>query len=478
MAQITRRGLLQLLTVAGAQAQSSRATQPFNIVLILADDLGWADLGCYGSDLHETPNIDRLAREGVRFTQAMSASPVCSPTRASIMTGKHPARLGITIWHEGAVESQRPPAGNRKLIQAVSESNLPLQETTLAEVLRDGGYRTASVGKWHLGTAAFAPETQGFDVNVGGTHWGAPATFFHPFRGAQRFGGEYRFVPGLGFGKPGDYLTDRLTDEAIRVIDEASPKPFFLYLAHHAPHTPIEGKAELVAKYKAKVRPGMRHRNPVYAAMIESLDESVGRLRDHLRRRGIDRNTVILFASDNGGYLKDSGGQEITTNHPLRSGKGSLYEGGVRVPLIAYWPGVTKGGSQTCDEPVVSTDLFRTICELAGKSAPQSANDGHSLVSLLRDPKSKLDRDEFFFHYPHYYPTTTPVSALRTREWKLIHYYEGDRYELFDLGKDPGEQQDVAGSNPRVVERLRSRLETWKRDTGARVPRSNPQSGK
>lgn len=469
---ISRRSLLFApLLAAATRAQTKKP--PLNVVLILADDLGWSDLGCYGADLHETPNIDRLAREGVRFTQAMSPSPVCSPTRASIMTGKHPARLGMTIWHEGAVTSQAgKPQGNRKLIEAVAEPNLPLKETTLAEILHDAGYRTAVVGKWHLGTAGFGPETQGFDINVGGTHWGAPATFFHPFRGSQRFGGEFRYVPGLGFGKPGDYLTDRLTDEAIRIIDEASPQPFFLYLAHHAPHTPIEAKKEMVEKYKAKLKPGMHHQNATYAAMIESFDESVGRIRDHLRRRGIDRNTVVIVTSDNGGFINESDGQKVTDNHPLRSGKGALYEGGIRVPLIVYWPGVTKGGSITCDEPVVSTDLFKTICELAGKSAPAEAGDGLSLISLIKDPQQRLPREDFFFHYPHYYPTTSPVSAIRTRDWKLLEYYEDGHVELYDLRNDPQERHDVANSNAERTASMRTRLNHWKREVNARLPHS------
>lgn len=437
-----------------------------NVVLILADDLGWADLGCYGADLHETPHLDQLARDGMRFTHAFSASPVCSPTRASLMTGKHPARLGITIWHEGAVSSQTETKTNRKLRQAVSESYLPHAEHTIAEVMQAAGYRTSLVGKWHLGTAVHAPETQGFEVSIGGTHWGAPATFHYPYRGTQRFGGEFRFVPGLKPGKPGDYLTDALTDAA---LDQIGPDPFFLYLAHHAPHTPIEAPPALVAKYQRKLRPGLHHQNATYAAMIENLDANIGRLRARLRQRGLDRHTAIIFMSDNGGFINASEGATVTSNHPLRSGKGSLYDGGVRVPMIVYWPGVTQPGA-VCDEMVVSTDLFKTLAELAAgvRDAPP---DGVSLTPLLRNPQARLDRDALYFHYPHYYQTTTPASAIRTRDWKLIEYYEDSRVELYDLRSDPREEKDLAASQPARAADLRARLDAWKRDVHARLPR-------
>lgn len=247
-----------------------------NIVLILADDLGWADLGCYGADLHETPHLDQLAREGVRFSHAYAPSPVCSPTRAALLTGKHPGRLRITIWAEGSLNGPT----NRVLLEAPSRPDLPHTETTLAKHLQAAGYLTALVGKWHLGNADYYPETHGFDVNIGGTRWGAPQTYFWPYRGAGGFGGEFRYVPHLEFGRPGEYLTDRLTDEALRLVDRAAKakQPFFLYLAHHAPHTPIQAKTNDVAHFEQKLRPGLRHQNAVYAAMVRSLDDSVGRV--------------------------------------------------------------------------------------------------------------------------------------------------------------------------------------------------------
>lgn len=465
------------LTVARA-ADPPRAP---NIVLILADDLGGSDLACYGADLHETPNLDRLARRGVRFTQAYSPSPVCSPTRAAIMTGKAPARLRMTIWSEGA----RTGPTDRKLLQAQSRHDLAHSETTLAKHLQGAGYLTAIVGKWHLGGADHAPETHGFDVNIGGTHWGAPQTYFWPYRGRSgRYGGEFRYIPHLEFGRPGEYLTDRLTDEALRVIDHAadSNRPFFLYLAHHAPHTPIEAKPDDVAHFQPNLREGLHHRNAAYAAMLKSLDGSVGRVHARLKERGLDRNTVFVFASDNGGFIgnstRDGHSIPVTDNFPLRSGKGSLYEGGVRVPLIIEWPGVTPAGSE-CQEPVILTDLFPTL--LAAVRLPMPANlphDGLDLTKLLRCPEAKLDRDALYFHYPHYYhaPPTTPSGSIRVLDWKLIEFYEDDRVELYNLREDPSERHDLASENPKRVAELRQRLRLWQESVNAAMPTRNPAS--
>ena len=462
-----------LCSLPAAASLSAAPAPPPNIVLILADDLGWSDLGCYGSDLHLTPNIDALARSGMRFNQAYSASPVCSPTRASILTGKNPARLGMTIWREGSL---RPPDPKLPLLTAPSIHDLPPTEITLAEALKDKGYLTALIGKWHLGDADHSPQANGFDINIGGTHWGAPQTFFYPYSGSKRFGGEFRHVPGLHFGHEGEYLTDRLTSEALRVIDHAAARPFFLYLAHHAPHTPIEGKPDVVRRYQERIKQGMRHRNAAYAAMVESLDDSVGRVRAHLKSKNLDRNTLIIFTSDNGGYINAFDGQPVTDNHPLRSGKGSLYEGGIRVPLIFNGPGVARPGSSS-NVPVVSTDLYRTILDAAGLSASsgyRAAIDSSTLQPLLRQPSATLVRNELFFHYPHYYSTTSPVSALRQGDWKLIEYYEGPRTELFNLASDPDESDNIAALHPDITSKLRASLQTWRTDTGARLPAGNP----
>ena len=419
-----------------------------NIVFILADDLGWADVGCYGADLHETPNLDRLATEGVRFSQAY-AMPVCSPTRASIMTGKHAARLHITIWREGTFDK---PDLKQKLIPPQNEHNLSLTDVSLAKALKSAGYLTFHVGKWHLGDPHHYPEAHGFDVNIGGTEWGAPNTYFWPFNGTKTYG-EFRYVPGLGIGKPGDYLTDRFTDEAINLIDQAGERPFYLNLCFHAVHTPIEGKSNLVERFRGKIAPGMHHQNPDYAAMLYSLDENVGRILAHLKERHLDDNTIVIFNSDNGGYISKYNRQTVTNNTPLRSGKGSLYEGGVRVPLIVRWPGVTLVRRVTCTEPVMCTDYSKPLTEAAGvdtSTTGDSGRDGVSLMPLLKNPSAKLDRDALFFHYPHYYATTTPVSAIRQGDWKLLEYFEDHHLELYNLKDDLGELTELEDAGCRV----------------------------
>lgn len=445
--------------------------QPLNFVIIVADDLGWVDLGCYGADLHETPHLDQMANSGLRFTDAYAAS-VCSPTRASLLTGQHYARLHMTVWREA---SQHPPH-DRKLIPPIAVADLPHEEVTLAEVFRSAGYLTALVGKWHLGDATHYPETQGFDINIGGTLWGAPQSYFFPYRGAGRFEGEFRYVPHLEGGEPGEYLTDRLTEEALKVIDRAEDRPFFLYLAHHAPHTPIEAKPDLVDRYEKKLKPGLRHRNPKYAAMVHSLDESVGRIIARLDSRGLSERTVVVFLSDNGGHVVQSDGLQVTDNHPLRSGKGSLYEGGVRVPLIICWPGIVSAGG-VCREPVDVADLYPTLLEIAGLSGDKAHNvklDGQSLTTLLKQPNASLGREALYFHYPHYYPTTTPVSAIRAGDWKLLEYHEDNRVELYNLREDLGEAKDLAAKQGEKAKNLRARLAEWRRAVSAEMPTENP----
>ncbi|MCL5742423.1 MAG: sulfatase [Acidobacteria bacterium] len=468
-AGLNRRGFLGC--AAGAVVARA-ASRPLNFVFILADDLGWADVGCQGADLHQTPNIDRLASMGVRFTDAYAAAPVCSPTRASILTGKYPARLHMTTW----LENSATPEKKRKLVPPVTVGNLPLAETTLAEALKERDYLTALVGKWHLGEAGYYPETQGFDVNIGGTHWGAPQTHFYPYRGSRNFGGEFRYVPHLEFGQPGEYLTDRLTDEAMRVVDHSGSRPFFLYLAHHAVHAPIEAKAADVERFSGLRQAAMHHRNPAYAAMTWSLDQSVGRVLRKLEERGMTENTVVVFTSDNGGLLRTSRGEEVTDNSPLRSGKGALYEGGVRVPLIVYWPGVTPAGAVS-HGMVASTDLYATLLEMAGlkeSDACKRGVDSRSIVGLLRDPAARSGRDELYFHYPHYYATTTPVSAVRSGTWKLLEFLEDNHVELYDLAKDIGEKDDLAARMPRKAGELRQRLHAWRESVAAQMPRPNP----
>ena len=460
-----------MLSPAGVCASQPSVAKPLNFVFILVDDLGWADLACYGSDLHKTPHIDRFASECLKFTDAYAAAPVCSPTRAAVMTGKYPARLHMTIWYESA---SRPTQG-RKLIPPVTVGNLPHKEVTIAEVLHEAGYLTAHVGKWHLGDAAHYPETQGFDVNIGGTFWGAPNSFFYPYRGKETFR-DYRYVPHTEFGEPGEYLTDRLTDEAIGVLDRAGDRPFFLYLAYHTVHTPIEGKPEVVQRYAKNVKPGMQHVNAGYAAMVHSLDENVGRVLAKLDAMGAAGSTVVFLTSDNGGFVNNFHGTKVTDNTPLRSGKGSLYEGGTRVPLMVHWPGVTTAGA-TCTEPVVTMDFYPTILEMAGlegDAAHHADVDGLSLVPVLKDPGAKLKRDTLYWHYPHYYPTTTPVSSLRQGDWKLLEYHEDAHVELYNLGDDLGEQNDLAAGMPDRADKLREQLHAWRKAMDAQMPKPNP----
>jgi arylsulfatase A len=459
-------------TAATSPVLTAREPDQKNVLLILADDLGWSDLSSYGSNFHETPHIDGLASQGVRFSNAY-AMPVCSPSRAALLTGKHPARLRMTIWSEG---SRRGPS-DRRLLQAESLHDLPHSETTLAEIYRRSGYVTALVGKWHLGDATHYPETQGFDVNIGGTQWGAPQSFFWPYRGRGRFGPEFRYVPDLEFGSPGEYLTDRLTQEAIEVIDQAGDQPWFLYLAHHAPHTPIEAKEPDVRYFEKKLEPTSSHRNPVYAAMLRSLDESVGRILAHLQQRQLAEDTIVIFASDNGGYIGRDRNQDIpaTTNAPLRSGKGSLYEGGIRIPLIIHWPGVTPA-DRVSDQPVVLMDLFHTLAAPVSGDSTGGSQDGVDLRPLLSRPETELDERDLFFHYPHYYhaPRTSPVSAIRSGDWKLLEHLEDGKVELYNLREDPSEESDVSSRFPEVAQSLLTDLADWRRQVDAAMPKPNP----
>ena len=462
-----------------------------NIIVILSDDLGWADLSCYGSTFHESPNLDKLATQGMRFTQAYSSSPYCSPSRAAIMTGRHPARLKITDYIPSNGKSG-------KMLPGVMKMELPLEEVTIAELLRDAGYATWHVGKWHLGERGFLPEDQGFEVNIAGNHSGAPTSFFWPYghdnpEAAKRYHGSP--VPGLvEGGQKGEHLCDRLTSEAMKLIEQRKQaQPFFLYLPFYDVHTPIMAKPELVKKYEAKAaRLGLppvpktprftednrahggieakmpeTQVNPIYAAMIETMDTNVGRLMAKLDELGIADNTLILFTSDNGGH-------NVTSNRPLRGCKGWLYEGGVREPWIVKWPGVTKPGS-TCDVPVMNTDILRTVLEVAGLPAkPDLHKDGVSFASLLKG-ETKPVHDALFWHFPHYgNHGSGPCSSVRVGDWKLIEWLEDESAELFNVATDLSEKNDVAAQHPEIVEKLRERLHAWRKETGANMPRTKP----
>jgi arylsulfatase A-like enzyme len=453
--------VISLLLSSGQALQAAGQARRPNVIMILADDLGWTDLACYGSDLHETPHLDRLAKDGMRFTQNYSACTVCSPTRAALLTGKYPARLRITDWIPGLMPD------NPKLLVPDWTKYLPTTEVTLARLFRAPGYATAMIGKWHLGGEAYYPEKHGFAINVAGTDKAAPPSYIAPWK-----------IPTLKEGKAGEYLTDRLADEAVRFIEEAKGRPFFLYLSHFAVHTPIQGRADLVAKYKAKLKAGLTHANAAYAAMVESLDASVGRVRAKLRELKLDDNTIIIFTSDNGGRVP------TTSNRPLCFGKASAYEGGVRVPLIVYWPGVTKPGGVS-DTPVITMDLFPTIVDMAGLKVPEPGKgkdppprDGVSLVPLLRGTGG-LARRDLFWHYPHHQHYqlggATPYGAIRSGDFKLIEFYNDNSVELYDLKNDIGEQHDLAKARAKLAGDLRARLHAWHREVGAQMPTPNPK---
>lgn len=454
-----------LLALLGALAACGCASRPGvpdrpNIVLVLVDDLGWRDLAATGSDFYRTPHVDRVAREGMTFTSAYAASCVCSPTRAALLTGLAPARLNITDWIPGA----RFPRARLRVPDI--HKQLPDSTTTLAEVLRDAGYRTLHVGKWHLGADTSSPLEHGFDVNIGGHAAGHPASYFHPYGRPGDFYTVRNLPPG---GEEGEYLTDRLTDEAIRLIHENRDRPFFLHLSHYAVHTPLQARAEVIERYRGARRPGLTHTNATYAAMVESVDDGVGRLMDTLRALDLDRRTLVIITSDNGGE------KSATSNSPLRDAKGTLYEGGTRVPLIVRWPGVVPGAS-TCDTPVITMDLFPTLTDaaaLAGVGA--GAADGLSLLPLLTDPGAGLGRDALHWHYPHYHTAARPpCSSVRAGDLKLIEFHEDARVELYDLRADPGETTDLAGARPDDAARLRARLHAWLTEVGARMPELNP----
>jgi arylsulfatase A-like enzyme len=462
--------------------EGARGKRSPNFVFLLIDDLGWRDLGAFGSTFHLTPNMDALAASGMRFNQAYAASPVCSPTRASLLTGKHPARLDITDWIGG---SQRGD-----LLPAEYVHYLPQEEITLAEVLKEAGYATGYFGKWHLGDAPNLPESQGFDVNVGGTGAGQPASYFYPYRAPEGRDPSWD-VPGLGDGAEGEYLTDRLTDEALGFIEKHRDAPFLLYLAHFAVHTPIQSKTDLEARYAARADslpaptgPGSEREHdrattrlvqddPAYAGMVQSVDESVGRILTQLRDLGLEDDTIVLFMSDNGGLSTVAGERSgPTTNEPLRAGKGWLYEGGIREPMIIRWPGMVVAGS-VCEEPVQSTDFFPTMLEMAGLPLmPERHRDGVSLVPLLKE-EGTLGRDALFWHFPHYHGSgNRPSGAVRMGRWKLIEWFEDGVVELYDLWNDPGEARDLSGDEPERARELLERLKEWRREVGADMPRA------
>lgn len=500
--------------------QKEEQTQPPNVVFFLVDDLGWSDIGCYGSSFYETPNIDKMASQGVRFTDAYAAAHVCSPTRASILTGKYPATVNLTDWLPG-----RQDFPFQKLLNVPVNQQLPLSEYTLAEALKDQGYSTAMMGKWHLGEDPYGPTAQGFDIQIPDWNKGWPLSYHAPFR-----------LEGLE-GKEGDYLTDRLTDKALEYIEANQDKPFFLYLSHFAVHDPIQGRQDLVEKYADKLRdqeepgsPGFvleenpdvqpdfsyeeklnmlddpayagygilpnnmvkikQHQDNVqFASMVSSMDESLGRIMDKLEALGIAENTLVVFYSDNGGMSagnyydperqiskKQLDKAFSTSNLPLRGAKGWLYEGGIRVPLIVKWPGKVPHQSPV-DLPVSSPDLYPTILEMLGLPAKsQQTTDGHSFASVLRGEGSG-EVQPLFWHFPHYsnHGMQSPGGAVRYGDYKLLEYYENNTVQLFNLKEDIGEKYDLSEEMPDKVAELKGLLNDWREKVSAHMMEENPE---
>ena len=455
-------GSLLVLACGPDQHGAPPARRP-NIVFILADDLGWADVGYQGSTFHPTPNIDALAREGMVFSDAYASSPVCSPTRFSFLTGQSPARHGMTkalnpdvLGGTPGPPTTGPP--DAEWWEPVLLDHVPLETTTVAERLKEAGYRTGVIGKWHLGEPL--PESHGFDVALATAPLGGPSRYFAPYG-----------IRGFPEGPGGEYITDRLTFEAIRFIEDSKEEPFFLFLSHFAPHSPWEAKPEYVARHQARVDPEAEQKNPIYAAMIESLDESVGAIVAALERLGLTEETLLVFTSDNGAltqrWLRRKSRHrtlfEITSNAPLRGGKGKLYEGGLRVPMVVRWPGVIAAGGR-CEIPVDTTDYYPTFLRMAGLQPAGEPLDGVDLYPLFRGGE-KLERDALYFHFPH----QTLACAMRRGNDKLVHYFSGET-ELYDLASDLGEEHDLSEERPEKARELRQELFSWLEEVGAVLP--------
>ena len=455
-------------------SMTMHAEKQTNFLFFLVDDMGWADIGANGSKFHETPHIDRLAKSGMRFTQGYAAGSVCSPTRASIMTGKHPVRVNITDWIPG--QSNRP---TNPLLHPEDRHSLALEEVTIAEALKQNGYQTFFAGKWHLGKEGEWPTDQGFDVNIGGHHKGSPpGGYYAPWTN-----------PTLKAKKKGEYLTERLTNESAKFLESRDKsKPFLLYLSYYNIHTPIQPYKKRIDHYKAKFEKNfigptptepehdgktrIRQDNPALASMVAAVDDSVGVLLDKLEELKIKENTVVIFFSDNGG-LSTLGRIGPGCNKPLRAGKGWLYEGGIREPTIISAPGITKPGSIS-KKPIISMDFFPTILDLAGLPLhPELHVDGNSLLEQLKGDDS--GERTLHWHYPHYHGSTwKPGAAIREGNWKLIEFYHYNNFELYDLSNDLGEQNDLSKSNPHKAKELRAKLNKWQKKMNAKMPTPNP----
>lgn len=433
-----------------------------NIILIFIDDLGWKDTGFMGSSYYETPNIDKLADGGIVFTNAYSNAPNCAPTRASLLTGQYTPRHGIYTVNS----SERGKSSLRKLIPVKNKTVLDPEAAVIPEILKSGGYICAHIGKWHLGDdPESGPLAQGFDINIAGNHLGHPKSYFSPYKNDR-----------LKDGHEGEYLTDRLTDEAAGFIDNNKNRPFFLYLSHYAVHTPIQPKKEILEKYRQKTGDKI-HNHAGYAAMIESADRGVGKILHKLGETGLSENTVIFFFSDNGGH------GNFTSMEPLRGSKGMLYEGGIRIPFTVNWPGVIKEGLVS-ETPVITVDIFPTILEIAGVLPKGLVLDGENLMPLFKKT-GNLQREAIYWHFPAYLEAykgmeepfrTTPAGAVRIGDWKLIEFFEDNRLELYNLRKDTGEKNNLAEKMPEKRDQLHEKLKRWRKSLNAPVPsEKNPE---
>ena len=444
-------GLFILSVFLFSFSDSKKTSTKPNIIVFFIDDMGSQDLGCYGNTFNQTPNIDKLAKMGARFTDAYSACTVCSPSRAALMTGKYPAQLHITDWIAGHVKK------NPKLLIPDWKLFLPLEEKTVAEYLKEVGYATWHVGKWHLGEGdKYLPTNQGFDLNVGGSNWGEPKkSYFSPFK-----------MPNLKDDESKDYyLTDRLTDEAVKLIEnQPNNKPFFLNFAHYGVHTPLQAKADKIAKYSKLLKEKDPQKNPIYAAMIESVDESVGRVIETLKNKSLLENTLIIFAADNGTLMNSA------TSLPFKKGKGWSYEGGTRTPLLMYWNGNFENGSEF-KQPIITMDIMATVLKSAGLKIPKDV-DGEDIKSLIKN-KNGLDR-VLYWHYPHYHLGDNPYGAVRKGDWKLIEFYENNTFELYNLKNDIGETKDLSMLEPEKVNELKTLLNNWRLKMNAQMPSLNP----
>jgi len=448
----------------------AQAKKEFNVLLIHVDDLGWADIGVLGSDFYETPFIDRLAAEGMLFRQSYAAAAICSPSRAALMTGKYPARMGITDWiyarFQGVgttgLSGEYAENPDQPLRTPKNQGFLPLEELTLAERMKAQGYTTFHVGKWHLGGEENYPEKQGFDRNFGGNDLGQPPSYFDPYEPATPtpFYAFDRVIPRYS----GEYLTDREGDEIVNFLQSQAQK-FFIHWAPYAVHTPLMAPQALVDKYKRKA--GGKQKNPVYAAMVENLDQNVGKVLAELDRLNLTEKTLVIFTSDNGGLMGNPT-NPITNNEPLRSQKGYPYEGGIRVPTVVKWPGKVAAGKQS-ELPIVTMDWAPTILDYLGLNSQEQGLDGQSLAGVLAG--GALESRDLFWHFPHYRGVdVVPYSIIRSGEYKLIHYFDMQPDELFSLAEDPYETTNLAAQFPELASQLKSSLNAWWLETGARMP--------